>query len=467
MVAIVPTIESDAIEEFETAFHGQVVRPGDADYREARQVWNAMIDKRPAVIARCSGVADVITAVDFARDNDLLVAIRGGGHNVAGLGVCDHGIVIDLSDMRSVRVDPENRTARAEAGATWGDVDRETQAFGLIAPGGVVSETGIAGLTLGGGYSHTRRKYGLTVDNLRSVDLVTAEGEFLTASEDSHEDLFWALRGGGGNFGVVTSFEYDLHELGPEVMTAGAMYPLADAPDLLRGWRDYFEDAPDEVTSSGILWHVPDHPLFPRELRGEPIFVASAVYAGPVEEGREAMQPLRELGEPLVDTSAAQSYLTLQTKFDQFLPAGDRYFWKSRYLADLSGDAIDTVVEYMNECPSPRTIVSIRVRGGEIARVDPTETAFADRDSPYMISIDSTWTDPAEDEANVEWTRGLWEAMEPFAADGIHLNFAMLEEGEGTVRATFGENYERLVAVKSRYDPGNLFRVNQNVEPTA
>jgi len=457
-------VDTKAVQELREAFHGRLVLPEDEAYEGARQIWNGMIDKHPAVIARCMGVADVVTAVTFAREHDLLTAIRGGGHNVAGSALCDDGIVIDLSAMRGVLVDPETRTARAQAGATWGDVDRETQVFGLIAPGGIVSETGIAGLTLGGGYSHTRRKYGLTIDNLRSVEIVTAAGEVLTASEDSHEDLFWALRGGGGNFGVVTAFEYELHELGPEVMTAGPMYPFENAPTLLRKWRDYSEAAPDEVTSSGVLWHVPDQPPFPAGVRGEPIFVASAVYAGPVEEGREIMQPLRDFDDPLLDTSGAQSYLALQTKFDPFLPAGDRYFWKSRYLADLSDDAIDTAVEQMTRCPSPRTIVTVRARGGAIARVDPAETAFPDRDSPYMISIDSTWTDPADDEANVEWTREFWAAMEPFSSAGVHLNFAMAE-GEDVLRATFGENYERLVAVKNTYDPENLFRVNQNIRP--
>jgi FAD/FMN-containing dehydrogenase len=467
MTTISPTIGSETMEQFEEAFYGQVVRPDDEDYDEARQVWNAMIDKHPAIIARCTGVADVITAVDFARETDLLVAVRGGGHNVAGSAVCDDGIVVDLSEMNGVLVDPEARTVRAQAGAVWSDVDRETQAFGLMTPGGVVSTTGIAGLTLGGGYSWTRRKYGLTSDNLRSVDVVTADGEFLTASEERNADLFWALRGGGGNFGVVTAFEYDCHELGPEVMHLGVMYPIDTAPMVFREWREFMHGAPDEITSQAAIWSVPEHDDFPEDLRGTPVVVVAGVYAGPVDEGKRAFQPLRELETPVLDLSDPGPYTHLQQQFDPFFPEGDRYYWKSRYLARLDDDAIETIVEYGENRPSPRTIVPVRARGGKLGRIDPSATAFADRHSPFLLSIDSTWEDPDEDEANTEWTREFWEAMEPYASDGMYFNFAMLEEGEEMIRSTFGENYERLVAVKDRYDPKNLFRVNQNVEPTA
>ncbi|EJN59259.1 FAD-binding oxidoreductase [Halogranum rubrum] len=459
-------IDGDAFELFRARFHGQLVQPGDAEYDSARQVWNGMVDKHPAVIARCTGVADVVAAVTFAREQGLLTAIRGGGHNVAGLAMCDGGLVIDLSELRSVHVDPERKTARVEAGATWGDVDRETQTFGLIAPGGVVSDTGVAGLTLGGGYGHTRRKYGLTSDSVRTIDLVTAAGEFLTASPTEHEDLFWALRGGGGNFGVVTAFEFDLYELGPEVMTVGTMYPLEDASTLIRRWRDFVADAVDETSSTAVLWRIPDLTAFPEPLRGRPVFIPSSVYAGPVEEGAKAMQLLRELGTPIVDPSGPQTYLELQTKYDPFFPAGDRYYWKSRYLDDLSGEAIDTMIEAMTKCPSSRTMVAIRALGGQIARVDPSETAFTNRDSPFMISIDSTWTDPNEDDENVQWTQELWDAMAPYATEQIYFNFDMNETGEDVRRATFGENHERLIEVKNKYDPENRFRVNQNIRPT-
>jgi len=456
----------DAIRELRDGFRGETILPGDDGYDDARTVYNAMIDKRPAVIARCTGVADVIAAVNFAREHDLLVAVRGGGHAVSGSSVCDDGIVIDLAGMNGVTVDPEARTAYAQAGATWGDVDRETQAFGLVTPGGVVSTTGIAGLTLGGGYSNVRRKYGLTVDNLRSVDLVTADGEFLSASEEEHEDLFWALRGGGGNFGVVTGFEYDLHELGPEVMVVTVMYPLETAPTVLRQWREFVDGAPDEITSQAPVWSVPAHPNFPEEHHGTPVLVAGGMYAGPVEEGKRAMQPLREFGTPLVDLSGPVPYTRAQQGLDPFFPKGEfRSYWKSRYLGELSDDAIETIVEYAEARPSPNTIVPLRARGGAINRVDPTATAFPDRHSPFLLSIDSTWEAPEDDEANIEWTREFWEAMEPYASDSMYFNFSMEEVGDDTTRATFGENYDRLVEVKTEYDPENLFRLNQNIEP--
>jgi len=463
-----PQVEADAVAAFAETFHGLIVRPGDDEYEAARRVWNGMIDKHPALVAYCTGVADVIAAVAFAREQGLPIAVRGGGHNVAGTAVCDDGIVIDLSEMRSVLVDPEARTARVQAGATWGDVDRETQVFGLIAPGGVVSETGVAGLTLGGGYSHTRRKYGLTSDSLRSVDIVTADGDFLTASADENEDLFWALRGGGGNFGVVTAFEYDLHELGPDVAVAAVMYPMDAAATVLREWRDFMLEAPDGITSDADFWSVPEYPLFPEEFHRTPVLVVAGVYAGPVADGEAALQPLRELAEPMVDISGVHRYAELQTMFDPFFPRHElRYYWKSRYVDELSDDAIDTIVEYASERPSARTIVPIRARGGQIARIDPAETAFADRTSPFMISIDSVWEDPEDDEENREWTREFWDAMGQYSSGGMYFNFAMGEEGPDALRATFEGNYDRLLDTKREYDPDDVFRANQPIKPTA
>lgn len=460
-----PRLEPDTLQGFKDGFRGETILPSDDGYDDARTVWNGMIDKHPTIIAHCTGVADVIDAVNFARENALLVAVRGGGHNVAGSAVCDDGIVIDLSEMNGVVVDTDNRTVRAQAGATWGEVDRETQAFGLVTPGGVVSTTGIAGLTLGGGYSWIRRKYGLTSDNLRSANIVTADGEFLTASEEQNTDLFWALRGGGGNFGVVTSFEYELHELGPEVRHVAVMYPLETAPKIYREWREFMDGAPDEITSQATIWSVPEHELFPEELHGTPIIIVAAVYAGPVEEGKRVLQPLREFEPPVLDLSESGPYTHLQQQFDPFFPEGDRYYWKSRYLDDLDADAIETIIDHAKDRPSPRTLVPLRVRGGEVNRIDPSATAFAERRSPYLLSIDSTWVDPEDDEANIEWTREFWEAMEPYASESMYFNFSMLEEGDGMVRTTFRENYERLVDVKTAYDPRNLFRLNQNIEP--
>jgi FAD/FMN-containing dehydrogenase len=458
--------EPETIREFRDGFRGETIRPGDEGYDDARTVYNAMIDRHPAIVARCTGVADVIAAVNFAREHDLPLAVRGGGHSIAGSSVCDDGIVADLSAMNGVLVDPDARTAYAQAGATWGDVDRETQAFGLVTPGGVVSTTGVAGLTLGGGYSNVRRKYGLTVDNLRSVDIVTADGEFLTASEERNRELFWALRGGGGNFGVVTGFEYDLHELGPEVAVVTVMYPIETASAVLREWREFMDGAPDEITSQAPVWSVPEHPNFPEEHHGTPVLVVGGMYAGPVAEGKRAMRPLRELGTPLVDLSGSVPYTRAQQALDPFFPKGVfRSYWKSRYLARLDDDAIETIVEYASARPSPRTIVPVRARGGRINRVDTTATAFPDRHSPFLLSIDSTWEDPVDDAANIEWTREFWDALEPYSSDSRYYNFSMEEDGEGMTRTTFGENYERLVEVKTEYDPGNLFRLNQNIVP--
>ena len=461
-----PQLEREAVQEFDERFAGVTILPSDDGYDDARSVYNAMIDKHPAIIARCTGVADVIEAVDFARERDLLVAVRGGGHGVSGSAVCDDGIVIDLSEMNSVTVDPDARTAYAQAGATWGDVDRETQTFGLVTPGGVVSTTGIAGLTLGGGYSNIRRKYGLTIDNLRSVDIVTADGEFLTASDEHNKDLFWALRG-GGNFGVVTGFEYDLHELGPEVMVVTVMYPIETAPTVLRKWREFMEGAPDEITSQAPFWSVPEHPNFPEEHHGTPVIIVGAMYAGPVTAGKRAMQPLRELETPILDLSGSVPYTQAQQALDPFFPDGElRSYWKSRYLGALEDDAIETIVEYAEARPSPKTIVPIRARGGKINRIEPTATAFPDRHSPFLLSIDSSWEAPEDDEANIQWTREFWEAMEPYSSESMYFNFSMEEEGVNTTRSTFGQNYDRLVAVKTEYDPENLFRLNQNIEPT-
>jgi FAD/FMN-containing dehydrogenase len=461
-------VDADALAAFADAFSGQVIRPTDGEYEAARRVWNGMIDRHPGLVVRPTGVADVAAAVTFARDHDLLVAIRGGGHNVAGSGTCDDGLVVDLSAMRSVRVDPDSGTVRAEAGATWADVDRETQVFGLVVPGGIVSTTGIAGLTLGGGFGHTRRKFGLTCDSLRSVDLVTADGEFRTASDDEHEELFWALRGGGGNFGVVTSFEYDCHELGPEVMATSVMYAMDHATDLLGAWCEFMADAPEEISSTAIFWTIPEHPAFPTAVHGTPVFVISAMYAGSVEEGQSALRPIRELEEPVFDPSGPARYTELQSRFDVFFPAGERrYYWKSRYLETLPDGALETVVACAEERPSPHSFVMLRNRGGAIARVPREETAVPDRTSPWMISVDAAWDDPDDDEVNATWARDCYERMRPYAADGVYLNFAMGDEGDDLVRTTFGEQYDRLVEVKRQYDPDNVFRVNLNVPPAA
>ncbi|WP_411966865.1 FAD-binding oxidoreductase [Haloferax sp. YSSS75] len=452
---------------FAETLHGELVVPSDPEYDDARAVWNGMIDKRPALIARCAGVADVATAVTFARENDLLVSIRGGGHNVAGTAVCDDGLVIDLSEMTSVHVDPERRTAWVQAGATWADVDHESQFFGLATPGGVVSDTGVAGLTLGGGIGHLRHKYGLSCDNLRSVELVTADGEYVTASEDERPDLFWALRGGGGNFGVVTGFEFELHPVGPEVATVLVFYDAANLPEILASYREYARTAPDEVSTLTFSGMLPDEELSPDAVDVAKIAIIGC-YAGPAEEGMDVLAPLRRFADPITDLSGVRPYEDLQTLLDEDYPDGMRYYWKSLYLDGISDEAIERIASWTDSAPSPLSTIDVWHLGGAITDVDVTESAFAGRHAPYLLGVEANWEDADTDEENVAWVRDCLDDMRQFSDGSVYLNFpGFLEEGDEMMRTTFGDAYERLVAVKDEYDPTNLFRVNQNVKPSS
>jgi len=445
---------------------GDVIAPGDPRYDAARRVWNGMIDKRPAAIARCADADDVGTAVRFACERDLPLAVRGGGHNVAGTAVCDDGLVVDLSELRAVRIDATGRTVHVQGGATWGDVDAVTAPLGLATTGGVVSETGVAGLALNGGVSHQRRRDGMTVDNLVSAEVVLADGRRLRASADEHADLFWALRGGGGNFGVVTALELRLHELGPEVFALNVAYPLEDARQVLEGWRDAVAGAPGELTSAGLIWSLPVVDELPEELRGLPYVGVAGLWAGDPAEGERAMQPLRELATPLVDMSGPMEYLELQRSLDPFFPAGRRYYWKALYLDGFSDAVIDATVERSERRRSNDTLVIVRHCGGAISRVGAEQTAFGDRGSEWMLSIDSTWHDPADDDANVAYTRAFWDAMVPFSNGQTYFNFpGLLEDGDAEVRSSYGSNHGRLARVKADYDPENRFRLNQNIRP--
>jgi FAD/FMN-containing dehydrogenase len=378
------------IDAFVAQFHGQVLQPGDAGYEPARLARNGMIDRRPSLIARCTGVADVVSAVDFARDNGLVLSVRGGGHNVAGNAVNDGGLVTDLDLMRSVHVDLATGTVRAEGGATWSDLDRETQLFGMAVPGGVVSSTGIGGLTLHGGYGHLRRLHGLGLDNLVSVEIVTADGSVRTASADREPDLFWAVRGAGSNFGVVTSLQFRMHPVGPEVTLVGVAYPQSEAESVLRGWRDYLDDTPDEVSSLALLWNVPEIGGFPPELTGVPVVLVAGVHPDPVE-GARIMQPLRELGTPVLDLSGPHLYASLQASFDIFFPQGRHYYWKSICVDDLSDDAIKTLAERGRARLSAMSAVTIWHLGGAIARVASETTAYGRRDAPFLVAAEATW----------------------------------------------------------------------------
>jgi FAD/FMN-containing dehydrogenase len=462
------TLDAEAIQGFVDGVRGAVLRAGDHGYDDARTIWNGLIDRRPAVIVQCSGAADVVDAVNFARDQNLLLSIKAGAHNVAGNAVNDGGLVIDLSQMRGVHVDPSTQTVRAHGGATWGDTDRETQLFGLAVPGGVVSTTGIAGLTLHGGVGHLRRKYGLSIDNLISVDIVTADGQLRRASATENEDLFWAVRGAGSNFGVVTSFEFQAHPVGPMVMVGAVFYPLEDVKELLPAWRDYMAEAPDDLSSLAFCWSVPAAEPFPPEHHGKPVLVLAAAYAGSVEDGEAIVQPLRDLGEPVIDLSGPWPWLGLQSGFDALFPKGGLYYWKSRALAQLSAAAIDVIADFAARRPSPLTDISVWHHGGAMSQVDETETAYAGRDAPFLVTGEASWTDPSQTDEAIAWGREFWDAIGRHSTGGLYLNFpGFAEEKEELVKAGYGPNYERLGKLKAEHDPTNLFRMNLNITPAS
>jgi FAD/FMN-containing dehydrogenase len=462
------SLDEADVERFRSSLRGELLRSVDDGYEEARQLWNGVIDRRPALIARCTAVDDVVEAVNFARENDLLLAVRGGGHNVAGTASAEGGLVLDLSAIKDIEVNEEQRTVRAGAGVTIGELDEETQKHGLATPMGVVSETGIAGLTLNGGMGHLRRKHGLSSDNLLSVELVTADGRLLTASEEESADLFWAVRGGGGNFGVVTSFEYRLHPVGPEVMCAFAFYPGDRALEVLRSVEEYMTAAPDEVSPLSFLGRVPRVEDFPEEWHGEQFVGILAVYDGPVEEGEEALEPLREFGDPIVDFSGPMPYTEVQKLLDEDYPGGWRYYWKSVNVDGLGDDVIEALMEQAEAAPSDHSTIDVWFQGGAMGRVGADESAFGDRSAPILLGIEANWEEnPEDDEANIAWARGCYSDLRRFSGGGVYLNFpGFLEEGQGLMRDAYGRNYERLVALKDRYDPSNLFRLNQNIEPT-
>jgi hypothetical protein len=461
------SVDASAIDQLATSIRGDVLRPGDPGYGE-KPVFNAMHQRRPALIVRCTGTADVVDAVRFARQHNLLLAVRGGGHSVAGHSSCDNGVVIDLTRMRGVDVDPESRTARVQGGALWADVDRETQAFGLIVPGGVVSETGVAGLTLGGGEGWVRRKYGLTIDSLLSARVVCADGSVRTASAKSEPDLFWALRGGGGNFGIVTSFEFRAHPLGPIVSFAGVFYRAADAAQILPRWRDYCLDAPDEVTSVSLAITMPASPTLPPPIHNQPCLVIGGVYVGTPEDGMKIMKPLREFTTPLADISQPMPFQVVQTAFDPLFPMGKlQSYWKAQNLSSLPDRAIEIIAARANQRPAPLTLVVTFQMGGAINRVGATETAYAERSAPWMSSIDGNWENPADNSKNIAWVRETFNQIAPYSTGTTYTNFTgQIDESANALASTaFGANMVRLSAVKAKYDPDNFFRLNANITP--
>ena len=451
------SIEEAAVEAFRAGLRGQLLRPGDDGYDEARKVWNGMFDRRPALIARCAGTADVMTAVNFARNHRLQVAVRGGGHSFPGHSVCDGGLVIDLSSMKAIRVDPAARTARAQAGAKWLEFDHETQAFGLATTGGTASDTGIAGLTLGGGLGWLSSKYGLTVDNLISADVVLADGRFLTASATENQDLFWGLRGGSGNFGVVTSFEYQLHAVGPTILGGMVVYPLTKAKEMLRFYRDFTRTAPDELTIYAGLLNPPD---------GDTVAALICCYCGPLDKGEQVVRPLKSFCPPLQDMLGPIPYAAQQSLTDAALPAGSYYYTKGGFLSDLTDEAIEVFAEYAATKPSPLSAVLVQTVCGAASRVDSEATAFPHRRLPYAPVIVSQWLDAAGSDKNVGWARDFWKALQPFAGGGAYVN-DLGQDDDDRVRIAYGANFERLAALKKKYDPDNFFRLNPNIKPAA
>jgi FAD/FMN-containing dehydrogenase len=436
----------------------------------ARDVFNAMHASRPDEVVSCSTTDDVAAAIKRARDGNLRVAVRGGGHSIAGLSAIEGGMLIDLGPMNTVQVDPERRIAKVGGGALWSDVDQATQAHGLATPGGVVSDTGVAGLTLGGGYGWLRRKHGLSSDNVLEAEVVTADGQVLTASADENPNLYWAIRGGGGNFGIVTSFTFALHPVGPEVAFSATFYPIEEYAQVLRGWRDYVEQAPDEVTTVCVGITFPANPELPEAIHDRPVVIVGGVFVGDVDEGLKITAPLRELGTPLFDMSGPTPFVGVQTGFDPLFPRGElRAYWKSQYLNELSDDAIETIAAKAGERPAPLTLMNVFAMGGAIAKVGEEETAFATRKPPYMVSIDGMWSDAADDDANVAWVRDAWNAVKEYGTGEVYLNFTGRadEAPDAGVDSALGRNMARLAEIKAKYDPDNFFRVNDNIAPAA
>lgn len=454
--------------DFADGFGGEILYAEDAGFDQTRAVWNAMINRRPAVIARCRDARDVQKAVRHAVSCDLPISIRGGGHNVAGHAVCDNGVMIDLSLMRRVEVDAGKRIANVDGGALWQDVDAATQAHGLATPGGLISDTGVGGLTLSGGIGWLRAQFGLSIDNLVAADVVTADGTLVRASADENPDLLWALRGGGGNFGVVVRFEFALHPVGPEVMFAAPIYALKDGPGPIRAWRDFLARHGDRVGSLCEFSTAADTEDYPREHRGKRVYTLACVFNGDAAEGEALLQPLRELGNLVTDFSGRMPYCDVQKLFDTLMPFGDfRCYWKARYLTALPDAMIDLAMKNALEAPSDRSISSLWNFGGATARVPTDATAFGDRSMGWMYSLDGVWSDPVDDEANMAWSREGWASSDAFGHHGrAYLNFpGHGEDGAALTRTSFGANFQRLVEIKTKYDPENRFRFNQNIPP--
>jgi len=459
-------LDEAAIGELRNALRGALLQPGDAGYGEACSIWNGMIARRPALVARVSGAADVVACVNFARENGLPLSIRGGGHGIAGAALCDGGLMIDMSLRRGVRVEPGRRIVRADAGATWGDVDHESQPLGLVVPGGIVSNTGVAGFTIGGGFGWTSRKCCYAADNLVSVDIVTTDGERRHASETENADLFWALRGGGGNFGAVTSFEFRAHRHGPQALCGMVVYPMAQARAVAHQFRQVTATAADELCCLLILRIAPPAPFLPKELHGTPIAAIAACWNGDPAAGQDAMRALKTFGKPVADTITVKPFIAHQTMLDSGQPFGRRYYWKSDFFADMSERLIDAIVEHAERITSPHSAALFMHLGGAPARLDPELNAVGFRTAQYVLNVQAAWENPQEDRRHIEWAREYWAATHPFSTGAAYINFMTEDEGDARVRAAYGDQlYARLGETKAKFDPGNLFHGAQNIPP--
>jgi len=458
-------LESKQVDALKAALRGTLLRSGDDGYADARSIWNAMIDRRPALIVRCVGVSDIVSCVKFARETGIALSMKGGGHNIAGLAVAEGGLMLDLSLMRGVWVDPKARVANAQPGCLLGDLDRETQLHGLAAVLGFVSLTGIAGLTLGGGFGYASRRFGWTSDNVRSMDLVTAEGKLVHASEEQNADLFWGLRGGGGNFGVVVNISYDLYPLGPEIFGGGIAWPAASAPEVLSMFQKVAESAPPELTVVAVLRIAPPAPWINKELHGQPIIAMFVCYIGKVEDGEKLLAPVKAFGKPVGDIIQRRPYVSQQSLLDATQPKGRRYYWKSEYLPRLSPELFGSVIENARGILSPHSAVTMFQLGGAVGKHANGHSAVGNRDAAFVLNIMASWEKPDDDNANVEWARATWRDMKRFSTGGTYINFLTEEESGERIQAAYGANFARLAQLKAKWDPQNLFRMNKNIAP--
>jgi FAD/FMN-containing dehydrogenase len=457
-------INENTLNDFKSGLRGEVILPGDNNYESERKIWNGMIDKKPGMIVLCKGNSDVIYSVKFARRHNLLISVRGGGHNVAGNAVCNGGMMISLIYMKGIIVNPSEKTVIAQPGVSWGEFDKETQAFGLAAPGGIVSTTGISGFTLGGGFGWLTRKYGFASDNLISADIITADGKFLTVNNSENQDLFWGIRGGGGNFGIVTSFKFKLHNVGPNVTAGLAAYKASDAQSVIKFYKEFVENSPDELSAGLILRLAPPAPFLPQEIHGKPIVGIGICYSGNPEEGLKLAEPLKKFGNPIADTISIKPYILHQAMFDAGQLPGNHYYWKSEYLKELSDGLTNTVLEHLEKITSPLSMFQF-LKLNTNQSISETDSAVSHRSANFIVNINAGWQNPDESQKHIKWARDTWNAVRPYSMGGVYVNFLSEDEGDDRVRSAYGINYEKLVSLKNKYDPTNFFRLNQNIKP--